>query len=316
MDSFLEQHELAKGGMMLVDEERSRLLYDQLNPTMECSGGSCGNTMAGFASLSGDENTVSAAYVGKICDDRMGKIFSNDLRSMGVKFDTEPELCKPATGRCLVLITPDAQRTMCTFLGAATKLCPRDIDPSVIQAAKVTYMEGYLFDPPDAQRAFVKAAELSHAAGRKVSITLSDSFCVDRHRAAFRNLVDNHIDILFANEAEITSLFETSNFDAALQQARENCEISCLTRGEKGSIVISNDEIHVIDPEPISAVVDTNGAGDQYAAGFLYGHTRGWPIQVCGRIGGIAAAEVISHQGARPEVDLRKLVSEKVSYLF
>lgn len=313
-DSFLEQHELTKGAMLLVDEERSRFLYDQLGPTMECSGGSCGNTMAGFASLSGIEKEVSAAYVGKVCDDRMGHVFRNDLRSMGIKFDTEPESYKLATGRCLVLITPDAQRTMCTYLGAATKLSSADIDPAVIQAAKVTYMEGYLFDPPDAQRAFVKAAELAHAADRKVSITLSDSFCVDRHRAAFRNLVENYIDILFANESEITSLFEASSFEETLQHLRGHCEIACLTRGEKGSVVLSSGEIHVIDAEPVMTVVDTNGAGDQYAAGFLYGYKCGWSIQKCGQIASIAAAEVIGHQGARPEVNLGRLVSERIDH--
>ncbi len=311
-DEFLDRHELAKGAMILVDEERSSFLYDQLGAGLECSGGSCGNTMAGFAALGGSTGEVSAAYVGKVCDDQLGQVFRHDMRAMGVSFDTAPESGGPATGRCLVMISPDAQRTMCTFLGAATRLTPADIDPGVIQASKITYMEGYLFDPPDAQHAFVHAAELAHAANRKVSITLSDSFCVDRHRAAFRHLVEHHIDILFANEAEVISLYEAKTFDEALQQVRGHCEVACLTRSEKGSVVLGNGEIHVIDAEPVAEVVDTTGAGDQYAAGFLYGYSRGLPLAACGRIASIAAAEVISRPGARPEANLAELVKEKV----
>ena len=311
-DDFLKRHELAKGAMILVDEEHSGFLYDQLGQGLECSGGSCGNTMAGFAALSGSKGEVSAAYVGKVRDDQLGQVFRHDMRAMGVSFDTAPEVDGPATGRCLVMMSPDAQRTMCTFLGAATRLSPADIDPDVIQAARVTYMEGYLFDPPNAQHAFVRAADLAHAAERKVSITLSDSFCVDRHRAAFRQLVERHIDILFANEAEVISLYEVQTFDEALQQVRGHCEIVCLTRSEKGSIVLGGGEIHVIDAEPVASVVDTTGAGDQYAAGFLYGFSRGLPLATCGRIASIAAAEVISHPGARPEANMAELVDAKV----
>ncbi len=311
-DDFLERHELAKGAMILVDEERSGFLYDQLGQSLECSGGSCGNTMAGFAALGGSMGEVSAAYVGKVRDDQLGEVFRHDMRAMGVSFDTAPQSDGPATGRCLVMISPDAQRTMCTYLGAATKLTPADIDPGVIQAAGVTYMEGYLFDPPDAQHAFVRAAELAHAADRKVSITLSDSFCVDRHRAAFRHLVENHIDILFANEAEVISLYEAQTFDEALRQVSGHCEIACLTRSEKGSVVLGNGEIHVIDAEPVAKVVDTTGAGDQYAAGFLYGYACGLPLAKCGRIASVAAAEVIGHPGARPEANMTELVKEKV----
>ena len=311
-DDFLALHGLDKGVMILVDEERSAFLYDLLGPAVECSGGSCGNTMAGLASLAGPDRTVATAYIGKVCDDQLGQVFRHDMRAMGVAFDTAPETDQPTTGRCLVLISPDAQRTMCTFLGAATKLSPADIDPEVIQAAKVTYMEGYLFDPPNAQRAFVKAAELAHAADRKVSITLSDSFCVDRHRAAFRHLVEHHIDILFANEAEVISLYEAQSFDEALQQVRGHCEIACLTRSEKGSVVLGRGEIHVVDAEPVASVVDTTGAGDQYAAGFLYGYSRDMLLATCGHIASIAAAEVISHQGARPEADLAALVGERI----
>ena len=311
-DDFLAHHALDKGAMILVDEERSAYLYDMLDPAAECSGGSCGNTMAGLASMGGPEGAVATAYIGKVCDDQLGRVFQRSMRGMGVVFDTTPESDQPSTGRCLVLISPDAQRTMCTFLGAATKLGPTDIDPKVIQAAKVTYMEGYLFDPPDAQLAFVKAAELAHVAGRKVAITLSDSFCVDRHRAAFRFLVENHIDILFANEAEVISLYEAQSFDAALEQVRGHCETACLTRSENGSVVLGGGEIHIIDAEPVASVVDTTGAGDQYAAGFLYGYSRGMPLAACGKIASIAAAEVIGHQGARPETNLSALIGKRV----
>ena len=211
-----------------------------------------------------------------------------------------------------MLVTPDAQRTMCTHLGAACMLAPGDLDGTLLQSAKVVYMEGYLFDQPAAQEAFVKAAEIAHAAGGEVSVTLSDGFCVDRHRGAFRRLVEDHIDILFANEVEIRSLYQVDDFDDALQQVRGHCRIACLTRSEKGAVVLSGDEVHIVDAEPVGAVLDTTGAGDQFAAGFLYGYTQGRDLHSCGRIGAIAAAEVIQHYGARPETDLRALVAQKL----
>lgn len=302
-DAFLDEHTLDKGGMMLVDPERSDFLYARMGPATESSGGSCGNTMAGFASLGG-----RGAYIGKVRDDDFGKVFRHDLEAIGVTFATPPAADGPGTGRCLVLVTPDAQRTMCTTLGAATSLSVDDIDVDQVQASAVTYLEGYLFDPPEAKAAFVRAAEAAHAADRKVSITLSDSFCVDRHRAAFAHLVDSHIDILFANEDEIVSLYETTSFEDAVQAVRGRCEMACLTRSAKGSVIVSGDDIHEVPAAPVTQVIDTTGAGDLFAAGFLYGYTQGRDPAACGAIGGIAAAEVIAHYGARPAVALSGLL--------
>lgn len=302
-DAFLAEHTLDKGGMMLVDPDRSDFLYSKMGPATESSGGSCGNTMAGFASLGG-----RGAYIGQVRDDDFGKVFRHDLDAIGVTFATPPASDGPGTGRCLVLVTPDAQRTMCTTLGAATSLTTADIDDAQVRASSVIYMEGYLFDPPEAKAAFVHAAEVAHAADRKVSITLSDSFCVDRHRAAFAHLVDNHIDILFANEDEIVSLYEASGFDEAVQAVRGRCEIACLTRSAEGSVIVAGDDVIEVPAAPVDAVVDTTGAGDLYAAGFLYGYTQGKSLAESGAIGGIAAAEVIAHYGARPAVSLRDLL--------
>ena len=302
-DAFLEANGLAKGAMTLVDAPSADALYEKMPAGMESSGGSCGNTMAGFAALGG-----RGAYIGKVSDDQFGGVFRHDMRSIGCAFDTPAAKDGPSTGRCLVLVTPDAQRTMCTYLGAASGLTPADLDKAVLQSAKVVYMEGYLFDQPPAQKAFVHAAEIAHAAGGEVSVTLSDGFCVDRHRAAFRHLVEAHIDILFANEVEICSLYEVDDFDDALQQVRGHCRVACLTRSEKGAVVLSGDEVHIVDAEPVGQVLDTTGAGDQFAAGFLYGYTQGRDPHSCGRIGAIAAAEVIQHYGARPEADLKALV--------
>jgi len=302
-DAFLAEHTLDKGGMMLVGPDRSDFLYSKMGSATESSGGSCGNTMAGFASLGG-----RAAYIGKVRDDDFGKVFRHDLDAIGVTFATPPASDGPGTGRCLVLVTPDAQRTMCTTLGAATSLTTADIDDTQVRASSVIYMEGYLFDPPEAKAAFVHAAEVAHAADRKVSITLSDSFCVDRHRAAFAHLVDNHIDILFANEDEIVSLYEAAGFDEAVQAVRGRCEIACLTRSAEGSVIVAGDDVIEVPAAPVDAVVDTTGAGDLYAAGFLYGYTQGKSLAESGAIGGIAAAEVIAHYGARPAVSLRDLL--------
>ncbi len=306
-DAFLEEQTLDKGAMTLVDTDRASEIYAKMPPAQEVSGGSCGNTMAGFASLGG-----KGVFIGKVRDDQLGDVFRHDMQSIGVDFFTPAKTEGPQTGSCLVLITPDAQRTMCTNLGAASNLTPKDIDKDIIQAAKVVYMEGYLFDPPDAQDAFVEAADLAHDAGRKVSITLSDPFCVDRHRHAFQILVADHTDILFGNEEEIKSLYQVDDFDAALQHVRGHCEIACLTRSSKGSVILSGDEVHIIDPLPINPVVDTTGAGDQFAAGFLYGYTQGMDLRKCGEIATLTATEVISHVGARPEVSLKELVEREL----
>ena len=306
-DAFLEEQTLDKGAMTLVDIDRASEIYAKMPPAQEVSGGSCGNTMAGFASLGG-----KGVFIGKVRDDQLGDVFRRDMQSIGVDFFTPATTEGPQTGSCLVLITPDAQRTMCTNLGAASNLTPKDIDKDIIQAAKVVYMEGYLFDPPDAQDAFVEAADLAHDAGQKVSITLSDPFCVDRHRHAFQMLVADHTDILFGNEEEIKSLYQVDDFDAALQQVRGHCEIACLTRSSKGSVILSGDDVHIIDPMPLDPVVDTTGAGDQFAAGFLYGYTQGMDLRKCGEIATLTATEVISHVGARPDVNLKELVEREL----
>jgi sugar/nucleoside kinase (ribokinase family) len=302
-DGFLKTHELAKGAMTLIDAERAEHLYSVMESRMECSGGSAANTITCLASLGG-----RGAYVGKVRDDALGKSFRQDIRGLGIGFDTEPSTVGAPTARCLIFVTPDAQRTMNTYLGACIQLGPDDIDEAVIGNAAVTYMEGYLWDPPGAKQAFLKAAGMAHAANRLVSLSLSDSFCVDRHRESFLDLVANHVDVLFANEDEILSLYQTQSLEAAIERARQDCRISAITCGPKGSLVIAGADTHVIEVSPVQAV-DTTGAGDSYAAGFLFGLTRGYDLADCGRLGGIAAAEIISHVGARPEVPLATLIS-------
>ena len=301
-DGFLDRQGLAKGTMHLIDEARARELYGAMGPGVEISGGSAANTIVGVASFGG-----RAHYVGKVRDDQLGEVFAHDLRATGVAYTTPPAKDGPPTGRCLILITPDAQRTMSTFLGASVRLGPADIDAGLIARGRVLYLEGYLFDPPEAQEAFRVAAGFAHAAGRKVSLTLSDPFCVERHRAAFLDLLERHVDILFANEAEIRALYQVTDFDQALERVRGHCEVAALTRGARGSVVVAGDAVHAIDPQPVEMLVDTTGAGDLYAAGFLYGWSRGRDAATCGRLGSLAAAEVISHVGARPTVPLSSL---------
>lgn len=302
-DSFLTKHALVKGSMTLIDEARAETLYGAMGPGVEISGGSCGNTIAGVASFGG-----KGAYVGKVRNDQLGAVFGHDLRATGVTFGTAQATEGPATARCLIVVTPDAQRTMNTYLGACTRLGPSDIDVAQVAAAQVTYVEGYLWDPPDAKKAVLKAFDAAHAAGRKVSITLSDSFCVDRYREEFRALIRDKVDILFANESEIKSLYQVDSFEAALAAARAENKICALTRSEKGSVVIKGGETHAVPAAPVARVVDTTGAGDLYAAGFLFGFTHNKPLVECARLGGIAAAEVISHVGARPEKALKGLI--------
>ena len=306
-DAFLDAHGLAKGAMTLVDADVSEALYGNMGPGIECSGGSAANTIAGLASLG-----ARAAFIGKVRDDQLGQVFRHDIRASGVTFDTEAASAGLPTARCLILVTPDAQRTMQTFLGASVGLGPDDIDADLIAAARITYLEGYLWDPPQAKEAFLFAAAAAHQAGREVALSLSDPFCVDRHREDFRDLVAGHVDVLFANEDEIRSLYQENTFDGALQRVRGHCRVAALTRGDKGSVVISGDEVHVIDAAGVDRVVDTTGAGDAYAAGFLYGLTREAPLEACARMGNIAAAEVIGHMGARPDVPLKDLIGPKL----
>jgi sugar/nucleoside kinase (ribokinase family) len=301
-EDFLAAQGLIKGAMQLVDETRARRLYAAMGPAVEVSGGSAANTIVGVASFGG-----RAHYVGKVRDDQLGEVFSHDLRAVGVGYSTPAATSGPPTGRCLIVVTPDAQRTLTTYLGASSQLGPADVDRDLIARAGILYLEGYLFDPPEAQRAFRAAAEIAHAAGRKVALTLSDPFCVDRHRAAFLELVEGHVDILFANEAEIRSLYTAPDFDGALQQVRRHCAVAALTRSERGSVVVAGDEVHVIDAHEVEAVVDTTGAGDLYAAGFMVGLSRGLDLATCGRLGSLAAGEVISHVGARPQTPLIEL---------
>jgi sugar/nucleoside kinase (ribokinase family) len=302
-DAFLATHALTKGSMMLIDEARAEALYAAMGPGIEVSGGSCGNTMAGVASFAG-----KGAYIGKVKQDQLGGVFAHDLKAIGVSFDTPQATSGPSTARCLIMVTPDAQRTMNTYLGACTGLGPADIDTGLVSAAQVTYVEGYLWDAPNAKKAVLKAFDAAHAAGRLVSITLSDSFCVGRYRDEFRALIRDKVDILFGNEAEITSLYEVDSFEKALEATRKEAKIAALTRSGKGSVVIKGNETHVVPAVPISKIVDTTGAGDLYAAGFLFGFTRGKSLADCARLGGIAAAEIISHVGARPETPLKDLI--------
>jgi sugar/nucleoside kinase (ribokinase family) len=303
-EQFLRDHALVKGTMVLIDAERADLLYRQMRNRVECSGGSAANTVAGIASLGG-----ASAYIGKVRDDALGGLFRNDIREAGVIFPTRPAPDGPGTGRCLVLVTPDAQRTMQTYLGASADLTRDDLDPELIASGRITYLEGYLWDPPPAKEAFLEAARIAHGAGRKVALSLSDRFCVDRHRPELVELIDDHIDILFANEEEIVSLYRTEGFDQAVQALRGRCEMAALTRGAAGSVVVAGDEIVEVAAEPVARVVDTTGAGDLFASGFLYGLTHGRDPLGCAKIGSIAASEVVSHFGARPLAKLERLIS-------
>jgi len=301
-DAFLKRQGLAKGTMALIDAARAEALYAEMGEGIEASGGSAANTIAGLASLGG-----KGAYVGKLRDDELGAIFAHDLKSIGVAFKTPPLTSGPPTARCLILVTPDAQRTMNTFLGACVELGPEDIDAELISAAQVTYLEGYLFDPPRAMEAFRKAAELAHKSGRKVALSLSDPFCVGRHRADFLELIDKHVDVLFANEREITSLYQTEHFELATEAVRGHCEIAVLTRSERGSSIVTAKAMLHVAPASVARVVDSTGAGDLYAAGFLYGLTHGRDLETCGKLGSLCAGEVIGHFGARPETSLKIL---------
>jgi sugar/nucleoside kinase (ribokinase family) len=302
-DAFLADHELVKGSMELIDAERALHLYGALGTAVEMSGGSAANTMCGVASLGG-----RAAYIGKVSDDELGNVFGHDLNAVGVAFRPGAPDAETPTGRCIIVVTPDAQRTMNTYLGVSSLLSADDLDEVAIADGAVLYMEGYLFDRDDAKKAFRRAAAVAHEAGRKVSLTLSDSFCVDRHRADFAALVRDEVDILFGNDVELCSLYELSSLDDAIARVRHECELAAITCGKDGSYVVTADDVANVPAEPVARVLDTTGAGDLYAAGFLYGYTRHRPLADCGRLGSVAAAEVISHVGPRPLVELRTLL--------
>lgn len=303
-DAFLAKHDIAKAGMTLIEQDRAEELYDAFGEKTEQSGGSAANTIAGIASLG-----LDAAYIGKTADDGLGESFGDGLRKLGVHYETRPLSGGPSTARCLIAVTPDGERSMSTFLGASVEFSEVDVDSALIKDSKIVFMEGYLFDKDAAKHAFVRAAEAAEAANRNVALTLSDTFCVERHRASFLHLVKNHVDILFANEAEIAALYET-DFDSAAEMARKDCKLVALTRSEKGSMIVSGGETHHVKARPIEKLVDATGAGDLYAAGFLAGYARGLDLADCGTLGSIAAAEVISHYGARPEVPLDRLAAE------
>lgn len=305
-DAFLASHGMPKGGMVLIDGEKAEAIYADMGSAIESSGGSAANTIAGIASLGG-----KPAFIGKVADDGLGRVFRHDISAIGVHYGTPvlPADAGVPTARCLILVTPDAQRTMNTYLGACTKLAPSDIDEELVASAQVTYVEGYQWDAQQAKDAIVRACLAAHEAGRKVALSLSDSFCVDRHRAEFLELTEGLVDILFANEAEIMSLYETDDFDAAVEAAREHVEIACLTRSAKGSVIVHGQETVVVEAHPPKRLIDTTGAGDLYAAGFLFGYTRGKSLAECGHLASRCAAEIISHMGARPDVPLKTLLA-------
>ena len=304
-DAFLSDHGLHKGTMALVDEAQAERLYAAVGPGLETSGGSAANTLAGIAQLGG-----RAAFIGRVRDDQLGAIFSHDIRAVGASFSTAATRSGPSTARCLILVTPDAQRTMCTYLGASVQLDPADLDLDLVAQARVLYLEGYLWDSDAAKQAFLAAAAVARAHGGEVALSLSDAFCVDRHRASFQELVDGHVDLLFANEMEITSLYEAPSFEAAVEQVRGRCRIAALTRSEQGSVVLSGEQSFPIPPYRLGPLLDTTGAGDLYASGFLRGYTRGDSLERCGQLGSLCAGQVVTQLGPRPQaslVDLERL---------
>lgn len=305
-DDFLVAHGMRKGGMALIDEGRAEAVYAAMGPAVEISGGSAANTIVGVAGFG-----ARAAFVGKVKNDGLGGVFAHDIRASRVAFDTPPAAAGPATARCFIMVTPDGERTMNTYLGAAQDLHPIDIDADAVAGAAITYLEGYLWDPENAKNAFLKAAEIAHGAGRIVALTLSDAFCVDRWREEFLQLMrSGTVDLVFANQAELHSLYQTADLDAALAQLRRDVKLAAVTRSEQGCLVVSHEETVAVKAVPVQRVVDTTGAGDLFAAGFLVGLARGRSHVESARLGALAAAEVIQHLGARPEVSLAALAGE------
>ncbi|HEY6755061.1 MAG TPA: adenosine kinase, partial [Pseudolabrys sp.] len=295
-----------KGTMALIDEARAQAIYAAMGPAVESSGGSAANTIVGVAGFG-----ARASFVGKVRDDDLGRTFAHDIRAANVAFDTKPASSGPSTARCYIMVTPDGERTMNTFLGAAQDLTPGDIDDAQVASAAVTYLEGYLWDPPKAKEAFVKAAQIAHKNSRRVALTLSDAFCVDRYRTEFLDLIrKGTVDIIFANERELHSLYETADFDSAVRALRSDAKLAVVTRSEKGCVVVSRDAVESVAAEPVEKVADVTGAGDLFAAGFLVGLARGKDHRTSARLGGLAAAEVIQHIGARPAVSLKALAAE------
>ena len=304
-EKTLTDLDLPKGHMQLISSEDADRLYDAMGPAVEISGGSAANTCAGIGAFGG-----KTGFIGVVNEDQFGKVFAHDLNAIGVKFDTPFTTGNTPTARCLVFVTPDGERTMNTYLGSCVELGPEDLNEDLIQQAKVTYLEGYLFDPPRAKEAFFKASEIAEKAGQRVALSLSDGFCVDRHRDDFLKFIKKHVDILFANEDEIKALYQTDDFASAADQIRHDVELAALTQGAKGSMILHGNATMAAPSIPVDAVVDTTGAGDLYAAGFLYGFTQGKALDICGSLGAVAASEIISHIGARPEADLVELAKK------
>jgi len=305
-EEFLAANGLEKGAMMLVDPAQSAALYAKMAAAVEASGGSAANTIAGLASFGG-----KGAFMGKVANDKLGEVFAHDMRAIGARFENAPLVGGPATAVSMINVTPDAQRTMCTFLGASVEFTDTDVEIETVEGAKIVYLEGYLFDAEAARRAFAKAAALAHGAGRMIALTLSDGFVVERHRGALMGFIETQVDLLFANETELCALFETRDFDAALAALRPHVKLAAVTCGEAGSVILSEGERISVKAEPVEKIVDTTGAGDQYAAGFMFGLSRGRPLQQCGKLASLAAAEVISHYGPRPQVSLKDLAASK-----
>ncbi len=303
-DGFIDENGLVKGAMTLIDQDRAESLYAKMPPGVETSGGSAANTLAGVASFGG-----SGAYIGKVRDDQLGDIFGHDLRSIGVTYDIPPSTEGPSTARCLIQVTPDAERTMNTFLGISAVLESDDYDDAMVAGGKIVYCEGYLWDTEPAKAAIRHAMAVARQAGGRVSMTLSDPFCVDRHREEWLGLIDGNVDVLFANDEELLSLFQTDSLDTALQEVSPIVEIAAVTLGAEGSVIVTGGDRLAVAVEPVQRVVDTTGAGDLYAAGFLFGLANDLPLAECGRLGSLAAAEVISHVGARPQRSLAALIS-------
>src|SRR4051812_8695606 len=305
-EAFLARHGMTKGGMALIDEARAAAIYDDMGPATEMSGGSAANTIVGLASFG-----ARTAFIGKVKDDQIGRLYSHDIKAANVAFATAPAIGGPATGCSYILVTPDGERTMNTWLGAAQDLTPDDIDPAEIAASGIVYLEGYLWDPKNAKDAFLKASTIAHEAGRQVALTLSDKFCVDRYRGDFLDLMRSaKVDLIFANEAELHSLYQTSDFDVAVAALRRDVALGVVTRSEKGCVVVGKEGVTAVPAFPVEKLVDTTGAGDLFAAGFLFGLVRGAGFENAGRLGALAAAEVIQHIGARPQVSLKQLAQQ------
>jgi sugar/nucleoside kinase (ribokinase family) len=301
-EAFIEEHGLAKDAMLLIEEDRAEELYAAMPPSQEISGGSAANSLAGVANFG-----ARGAYIGKVADDQLGEVFAHDLRAAGVQFETAPLKDGPETARCLIAVPPDGRRAMNTFLGASTFMSAADIDETLIAASKIVFLEGYLFDKPEAKAAFILASELAKKQSRMVALTLSDIFCVERYRDSFRDLVKNHVDILFANEAELISLYQTEDFETAIKMVRAETHVAAVTRSEKGAVICSGDTRIAVPAAPVEQIVDTTGAGDLFAAGFLTGYSLDLGLETSGRLGVIAAGEVISHMGARAQANLKSL---------